>query len=92
MNCHPTPFSTAVLYNEIYHDLKADNKNMNFKLWMNDKLINFFSRWLLRTIESERIKVTGIMDTILVGSITSLFQFNDGITTGKKMKGDFNWQ
>lgn len=78
------PFSHTTIMTDIYRDLKEDDTQSNYKMWLNDELIDFFSCWLMQTNHPGHINATEIMNTLLVGSIEQMFQFKDSITTGKK--------
>ena len=52
------PFSSTLIFNQIYMDLKHDISAGSGKMWFNDELINFYSRWLLRTGDPPHITAT----------------------------------
>lgn len=76
------PFSSTMIFNQIYMDLKHDISAGSGKMWFNDELINFYSCWLLRTNDPPHIKATEILDTLLVRAINDMYKFHDGIHAG----------
>ena len=70
------PFESVLVNYATYKYFKEDVANRTYKKWLNDQLINFFSRWSMRNISSKHVMASEIIDTIVSMNVKSFFEYD----------------
>ena len=55
--------------------LKKDVVEKSYDLWLNDDMINFFSKWLLRNQNERYIAAHEIVDTVVTTNVTYFMDY-----------------
>ena len=87
---HPKKFSSVAISGDSYLGLKEDVQSQQYKKWLTDDEISFFSLWLMKDENAKVVKGCEIVSPIVTGAVQDFFKNDCHIAYPKGYEGRFS--